>query len=134
MRRKVKYMNFEAYRIVNYANYLLGNKELTKETKEDVETIVDFVLLKNNMYYGFVFDANGNRVYLINTSEKLNIKPKSVFRKHNDVTKSLIYLFQKSNISKVLLIKMMEECDHFYMDLKNVELDEEFIKKMEARR
>lgn len=127
-------MNFEAYRIVNYANYLLGNKELTKETKEDVETIVDFVLLKNNMYYGFVFDANGNRVYLINTSEKLNIKPKSVFRKHNDVTKSLIYLFQKSNISKVLLIKMMEECDHFYMDLKNVELDEEFIKKMEARR
>lgn len=133
MRRKVKYMNYEAYRIVNYANYLLGSKGLTKETKEDVESIVEFVLLKNKMYYGFVIDANGNRVYLINTSEKLNIKPKSVFRKHNDVTKSLIYLFQKSNISKVLLIKMMEECDHFYMDLKNVELDEEFIKKMEVR-
>ena len=133
MRRKVKYMNYEAYRIVNYANYLLGSKGLTKETKEDVESIVEFVLLKNKMYYGFVIDANGNRVYLINTSEKLNVKPKSVFRKHNDVTKSLIYLFQKSNISKVLLIKMMEECDHFYMDLKNVELDEEFIKKMEVR-
>ena len=133
MRKKVKYMNYEAYRIVNYANYLLGSKGLTKETKEDVESIVEFVLLKNKMYYGFVIDANGNRVYLINTSEKLNIKPKSVFRKHNDVTKSLIYLFQKSNISKVLLIKMMEECDHFYMDLKNVELDEEFIKKMEVR-
>lgn len=133
MRRKVKYMNYEAYRIVNYANYLLGSKGLTKETKEDVESIVEFVLLKNKMYYGFVIDANGNRVYLINTSEKLNIKPKSVFRKHNDVTKSLIYLFQKSNISKVLLIKMMEECDHFYMDLKNVELDGEFIKKMETR-
>ena len=133
MRRKVKYMNYEAYRIVNYANYLLGSKGLTKETKEDVESIVEFVLLKNKMYYGFVIDANGNRVYLINTSEKLNVKPKSVFRKHNDVTKSLIYLFQKSNISKVLLIKMMEECDHFYIDLKNVELDEEFIKKMEAR-
>ncbi len=133
MRRKVKYMNFEAYRIVNYANYLLDNKGLTKETKEDVESIVEFVLLKNKMYYGFVIDANGNKVYLINTSEKLNIKPKSVFRKHNDVTKSLIYLFQKSNVSKVLLIKMMEECDHFYMDLKNVELDGEFIKKMEAR-
>ena len=133
MRRKVKYMNYEAYRIVNYANYLLGSKGLTKETKEDVESIVEFVLLKNKMYYGFVIDANGNRVYLINTSEKLNIKPKSVFRKHNDVTKSLIYLFQKSNISKVLLIKMMEECDHFYMDLKNVELDKEFIKKMEVR-
>lgn len=133
MRRKVKYMNYEAYRIVNYANYLLGSKGLTKETKEDVESIVEFVLLKNKMYYGFVIDANGNRVYLINTSEKLNIKPKSVFRKHNDVTKSLIYLFQKSNISKVLLIKMMEECDHFYVDLKNVELDEEFIKKMEVR-
>ena len=133
MRRKVKYMNYEAYRIVNYANYLLGSKGLTKETKEDVESIVEFVLLKNKMYYGFVIDANGNRVYLINTSEKLNVKPKSVFRKHNDVTKSLIYLFQKSNISKVLLIKMMEECDHFYMDLKNVELDGEFIKKMEVR-
>ena len=133
MRRKVKYMNYEAYRIVNYANYLLGSKGLTKETKEDVESIVEFVLLKNKMYYGFVIDANGNRVYLINTSEKLNIKPKSVFRKHNDVTKSLIYLFQKSNISKVLLIKMMEECDHFYVDLKNVELDGEFIKKMEVR-
>lgn len=133
MRRKVKYMNYEAYRIVNYANYLLGSKGLTKETKEDVESIVEFVLLKNKMYYGFVIDANGNRVYLINTSEKLNIKPKSVFRKHNDVTKSLIYLFQKSNISKVLLIKMMEECDHFYMDLKNVELDGEFIEKMEVR-
>jgi len=133
MRKKVKYMNYEAYRIVNYANYLLGSKGLTKETKEDVESIVEFVLLKNKMYYGFVIDANGNRVYLINTSEKLNIKPKSVFRKHNDVTKSLIYLFQKSNISKVLLIKMMEECDHFYMDLKNVELDGEFIKKMEVR-
>lgn len=133
MRRKVKYMNFEAYRIVNYGNYLLGNKELTKETKEDVESIVEFVLLKNKMYYGFVIDADGNKVYLINTSEKLNTKPKSVFRKHNDVTKSLIYLFQKSNISKVLLIKMMEECDHFYMDLKNVELDGEFIKKMETR-
>ena len=133
MRRKVKYMNYEAYRIVNYANYLLGSKGLTKETKEDVESIVEFVLLKNKMYYGFVIDANGNRVYLINTSEKLNIKPKSVFRKHNDVTKSLIYLFQKSNISKVLLIKMMEECDHFYMDLKNVELDGEFIEKMGVR-
>ena len=126
-------MNYEAYRIVNYANYLLGSKGLTKETKEDVESIVEFVLLKNKMYYGFIIDANGNRVYLINTSEKLNIKPKSVFRKHNDVTKSLIYLFQKSNISKVLLIKMMEECDHFYVDLKNVELDGEFIKKMEVR-
>lgn len=133
MRRKVKYMNYESYRIVNYANYLLGSKGLTKETKEDVESIVEFVLLKNKMYYGFVIDADGNRVYLINTSEKLNIKPKRVFRKHNDVTKSLIYLFQKSNISKVLLIKMMEECDHFYMDLKNEELDEEFIKKMEGR-
>lgn len=133
MRRKVKYMNYESYRIVNYANYLLGSKGLTKETKEDVESIVEFVLLKNKMYYGFVIDADGNRVYLINTSEKLNIKPKRVFRKHNDVTKSLIYLFQKSNISKVLLIKMMEECDHFYMDLKNEELDGEFIKKMEAR-
>nr|DAI89230.1 MAG TPA: hypothetical protein [Bacteriophage sp.] len=133
MRRKVKYMNYEAYRIVNYANYLLDSKGLTKETKEDVESIVEFVLLKNKMYYGFIIDANGNRLYLINTSEKLNIKPKSVFRKHNDVTKSLIYLFQKSNISKVLLIKMMEECDHFYMDLKNVELDGEFIKKMEER-
>ena len=132
MRRKVKYMNYESYRIVNYANYLLGSKGLTKETKEDVESIVEFVLLKNKMYYGFVIDADGNRVYLINTSEKLNIKPKRVFRKHNDVTKSLIYLFQKSNISKVLLIKMMEECDHFYMDLKNEELDGEFIKKMEA--
>ena len=133
MRRKVKYMNYEAYRIVNYANYLLGSKGLTKETKEDVESIVEFVLLKNKMYYGFVIDADGSRVYLINTSEKLNTKPKRVFRKHNDVTKSLIYLFQKSNISKVLLIKMMEECDHFYMDLKNEELDGEFIKKMEAR-
>lgn len=133
MRRKVKHMNYEAYRIVNYANYLLGSKGLTKETKEDVESIVEFVLLKNKMYYGFVIDADGNRVYLINTSEKLNTKPKRVFRKHNDVTKSLIYLFQKSNISKVLLIKMMEECDHFYMDLKNEELDGEFIKKMEAR-
>lgn len=133
MRRKVKYMNYESYKIVNYANYLLGSKGLTKETKEDVESIVEFVLLKNKMYYGFVIDADGNRVYLINTSEKLNIKPKRVFRKHNDVTKSLIYLFQKSNISKVLLIKMMEECDHFYMDLKNEELDGEFIKKMEAR-
>ena len=133
MRRKVKYMNYEAYSIVNYANYLLGSKGLTKETKEDVESIVEFVLLKNKMYYGFVIDADGNRVYLINTSEKLNTKPKRVFRKHNDVTKSLIYLFQKSNISKVLLIKMMEECDHFYMDLKNEELDGEFIKKMEAR-
>lgn len=133
MRRKVKYMNYESYRIVNYANYLLGSKGLTKETKEDVEYIVEFVLLKNKMYYGFVIDADGNRVYLINTSEKLNTKPKRVFRKHNDVTKSLIYLFQKSNISKVLLIKMMEECDHFYMDLKNEELDGEFIKKMEAR-
>ena len=133
MRRKVKYMNYESYRIVNYANYLLGSKGLTKETKEDVESIVEFVLLKNKMYYGFVIDADGNRVYLINTSEKLNIKPKRVFRKHNDVTKSLIYLFQKSNTSKVLLIKMMEECDHFYMDLKNEELDGEFIKKMEAR-
>lgn len=133
MRRKVKYMNFEAYRIVNYGNYLLGNKELTKETKEDVESIVEFVLLKNKMYYGFVIDANGNKVYLINTSEKLNTKPKSVFRKHNDITKSLIYLFQKSNINKVLLIKLMEECDHLWTDLKNVELDGEFIKKMEAR-
>ena len=126
-------MNYEAYKIVNLANYLLDKKDLSKETKEDVESIVEFVLLKNKMYYGFVIDANGNKVYLINTSEKLNIKPKSVFRKHNDVTKSLIYLFQKSNISKVLLIKMMEECDHFYMDLKNVELDGEFIKKMEVR-
>lgn len=125
-------MNFEAYKVVNYANYLLGSKGLTKETKEDVESIVEFVLLKNKMYYGFVIDANGNRVYLINTSEKLNTKPKSVFRKHNDVTKSLIYLFQKSNISKVLLIKMMEECDHVWSDLKNVELDDEFIKRMEV--
>lgn len=133
MRRKVKYMNFEAYRIVNYANYLLDNKELTKETKEDVEFIVEFVLLKNNMYYGFVVDANGNRVYLINTSEKLNTKPKSVFRKHNDVTKTLIYLFQNTTLSRASLITLFLETDHLWTDLKNVELDGEFIKKMVAR-
>lgn len=133
MRRKVKYMNFEAYRIVNYANYLLDNKELNKETKEDIEFIVEFVLLKNNMYYGFVVDANGNRVYLINTSEKLNTKPKIVFRKHNDVTKTLIYLFQNTTLSRASLITLFLETDHLWTDLKNVELDGEFIKKMEAR-
>lgn len=133
MRRKVKYMNFEAYRIVNHANYLLDNKELTKETKEEVEFIVDFVLLKNNMYYGFVVDANGNRVYLINTSEKLNTKPKIVSRKHNDVTKTLIYLFQNTTLSRASLITLFLETDHLWTDLKNVELDGEFIKKMEAR-
>lgn len=133
MRRKVKYMNFEAYRIVDYANYLLDKKELTKETKEDVEFIVDFVLLKNNMYYGFVVNANGNRVYLINTSEKLNTKPKSVFRKHNDVTKTLIYLFQNTTLSRASLITLFIGTGHLWTDLENVELDGEFIKKMEAR-
>lgn len=133
MRRKVKYMNFEAYRIVNYANYLLADIGLTKETKEDVEFIVEFVLLKNNMYYGFVVDTNGNRVYLINTSEKLNTKPKRVFRKHNDVTKTLIYLFQNTTLSRASLITLFLETDHLWTDLKNVELDGEFIKKMEAR-
>lgn len=130
MRKKVKYMNYEAYKIVNLANYLLDKKELSKEAKEDVISLVEFVLLKNKMYYGFIIDANGNRVYLINTSEKLNIKPKSVFRKHNDVTKTLIYLYHKSNISRILLIEMMIECDYLWTDLKNVELDDEFIKRI----
>lgn len=130
MRRKVKYMNYEAYRIVNLANYLLGKKDLSKETKEDVISLVEIVLLKNRMYHGFVIDADGNRMYLVSTSENLNTNRKSVTRKHNDITKTLIYLYHKSSISRILLIEMMLECDHLWTDLKNIELDDEFIKRM----
>ena len=131
MRRKAKYMNYEAVKITVFANKLLQDNKMPKSISMEVATILEFVLLKNNMYYGCVLTKTGSRRYYINYSEKLNLNNKSVMRKHNDVTKSLIYLYQKSEFSKGILMMMMEQCDHMWVDLKNIELDDEFIKRME---